>query len=139
MPEAVTRRFARTTTAVPRARAFVRGLLADWDVTDRTDDVLLCVSELVTNAVLHGGRGSGQCLVKVSADDGLLHIEVHDMSRRRPRVQHPRPDESHGRGLFLVELLADAWGTEPRTPYGKVVWTDFKAEPQATPTEDGPC
>ncbi|MGW2919088.1 ATP-binding protein [Streptomyces angustmyceticus] len=124
--------YRRERRSVSRARAFARAALVAWDLRHLTDDVLLCVSELATNALLHGvppGRGYRLCL---SLDeDGLLRVELHDSGGGEPRVPAPgsgdggEGDES-GRGLLLVSALADAWGVGERVP-GKIVWCEFRA------------
>jgi anti-sigma regulatory factor (Ser/Thr protein kinase) len=87
-----------------------------WD--DRVDDACLLLSELVANVALHARTG---CSVVVSDTAGLLHVEVEDGSPVLPRVQHYSIDTTTGRGLRLVEKLAQSWGVE-RTPAGKKVW-----------------
>ena len=121
----VTGRFPRTDVSVPAARSLVRHALAQWHVIDRSDDVLLCLTELATNAVRHGLRADDHFLVKAGMDGGRLRVEVHDTSRRRPRPRHPNTQDPTGRGLLLVETLADEWGVRPRAPRGKVVWIEF--------------
>ncbi|MDG4858969.1 ATP-binding protein [Streptomyces sp. T-3] len=114
--------FPRTRQSVPAAREFARETLANWDLTAASDDVLLCVSELATNALLHGvpvGRGF---LVRLQSDGESLRVEVHDSGGGEPRIPET-PDEG-GRGLFLVQALADKWGVGARDP-GKVVWCEF--------------
>ncbi|SCE17492.1 Anti-sigma regulatory factor (Ser/Thr protein kinase) [Streptomyces sp. DvalAA-14] len=118
---------------MPAARGFAYEALVDWGCTSRADDVLLCVSELTTNALLHGvppGRGF---MLQLSRDaGGVLRIEVHDSGDGRPRLptqadgeRGPDPDQMEsGRGLFLVDALADKWDVGERTP-GKVVWCEF--------------
>lgn len=128
MPKPVSRGFSQHDASVPQARTFVHRLLSEWQMLDRADEVLLCVSELATNAAKHGTSAGGRYLVKVSADEGRLRVEVHDLSRRRPQVQNPGECDANGRGLLLVNALADEWGVEPRVPRGKVVWTEFKIE-----------
>ncbi|MDT0455462.1 ATP-binding protein [Streptomyces sp. DSM 41527] len=126
--------YCRERRSVSRARQFARTALADWDLDHLADDVLLCVSELATNALLHGvppGRGYRLCL---SLDEGgLLRVEVHDSGAGEPRLPVPLPcdggegeDEGEsGRGLLLVSALADAWGVDERVP-GKIVWCAFR-------------
>lgn len=124
--------YRRERRSVSRARQFARTALADWDLDHLADDVLLCVSELATNALLHGvppGRGYRLCL---SLDEGgLLRVEVHDSGTGEPRLPVPLPydgDEGEGesgRGLLLVSALADAWGVGERVP-GKIVWCEFR-------------
>ncbi|MFC9459594.1 ATP-binding protein [Streptomyces sp. NPDC056983] len=118
--------------SVPGAREFTRAALAEWGVTEeRADDILLCVSELTTNALVHGvppGRG-----FLLRYEDGV-RVEVHDSGDGVPAV--PRmadettadADAGGGRGLFLVEALADKWGVGERDP-GKVVWCELGTGP----------
>ncbi|MET9374268.1 ATP-binding protein [Streptomyces sp. NPDC002992] len=116
--------FRRERRSVPLARDFTRKVLAEWGMDTRADDVLLCVSELATNALLHGvPPGRGYALHLALKDPGpLLRIEVHDSGDGTPSVREPS-DES-GRGLLLVEALADRWGVGERNP-GKIVWCEF--------------
>ncbi|MFF1648931.1 ATP-binding protein [Streptomyces sp. NPDC058240] len=119
----------RERRSVPLARQFAREALVDWACEARADDVLLCVSELVTNAVLHGvpsGRGFRLHLYLEPADR-TLRIEVHDSGDGEVRVADSwaASDEEGGRGLRLVAALADKWGVGERNP-GKVVWCEFE-------------
>ncbi|WP_344013574.1 ATP-binding protein [Streptomyces thermospinosisporus] len=124
--------FRRERRSVPDARAFARSVLIAWGVRGRTDDVLLCVSELATNALLHGvppGRGFLLRLLGYG-DGGVLRVEVHDSGGGVPAVPEPGdgcPGES-GRGLLLVAELADKWGVGERHP-GKIVWCEFVTPP----------
>ncbi|MBD0710595.1 MULTISPECIES: ATP-binding protein [unclassified Streptomyces] len=115
--------YPRERRTVPLARDFARKALIDWGLDACADDVLLCVSELATNALRHGvppGRGYRLCL---SLDrPGPLRVEVHDSGDGTPERREPA-DES-GRGLLLVDALADRWGVGPRSP-GKIVWCEF--------------
>jgi anti-sigma regulatory factor (Ser/Thr protein kinase) len=126
MPQPVTREFPREAVGVPEARSFVHEVLGAWGVTDRFDDMLTCVSELATNVVRHDETHGRSFHVALSGRDGLLRVEVRDASRRHPVVKSPSADSTSGRGLLLVNELADGWGVEPRSPYGKVVWAEFK-------------
>jgi anti-sigma regulatory factor (Ser/Thr protein kinase) len=118
--------YPRSRQSVPAAREFTRRALAEWGIPHRTDEVLLCVSELATNALLHGvppGRCFRLCLLLYA--DGLLRIEVHDSGDGCPRVPAARDDDAgSGRGLLLVDALADKWGVGERIP-GKIVWCEF--------------
>lgn len=96
------------------------------------NDVLLCVSELATNAVRHGVPAGGALLVKVGADEHRVRVECHDANRRRPRLRHPADDDQTGRGLLLVEAIASRWGTDER-PFGKYVWFELDLKPAGTP------
>ncbi|MGP2437531.1 ATP-binding protein [Streptomyces sp. JW3] len=118
--------YRRDRRSVQHAREYTRAALADWDLHARTDDVLLCVSELATNALLHGvPPGRGFALSLVLHPDGVLRVEVHDSGGGRVRVPDPAPEAECGRGLLLVSALADKWGTGERRP-GKSVWAEFE-------------
>ncbi|MYQ95662.1 ATP-binding protein [Streptomyces sp. SID4946] len=117
--------YTRARRSVPAARRFAEWSLSYWGLTDweRSADVLLCVSELATNAVVHGvppGRGF---LLRLCHEAALVRVEVHDSGTGVPAVAHPTLDEG-GRGLLLVSALSDKWGVGQRSP-GKIVWCDF--------------
>ncbi|WP_112470306.1 ATP-binding protein [Streptomyces triticisoli] len=127
LPTARERLYRRERQSVPAARAFTRVALTDWGMAERADDVLLCVSELATNALVHGvPPGRGFLLRLLPYDGGGLRVEVHDSGDGVPAV--PQPDAGEpgegGRGLLLVAELADRWGVSGRSP-GKVVWCEF--------------
>ncbi|WP_369180390.1 ATP-binding protein [Streptomyces mutabilis] len=114
--------YRRERRSVPAARAFARETLVDWGVRGRADDVVLCVSELATNALLHGvPPGRGFLLRLLPCGDGV-RVEVHDSGGGVPAVPlDPDGADESGRGLLLVSELADKWGVAEREP-GKVVW-----------------
>lgn len=115
--------YRRERRSIPATRQFVREAVIDWALADRLDDVLLCVSELATNALVHGvppGRGYRLRLWLLA--DGVFRIEVHDSGDGRPSVREPYGES--GRGLMLVAALADKWGVGERDP-GKIVWCEF--------------
>ncbi|WP_329076771.1 ATP-binding protein [Streptomyces niveus] len=115
--------YRRERRSVPAARQFVREAVIDWALSDRLDDVLLCVSELATNALVHGvPPGRGYRLQLLLLADGVFRIEVHDSGDGRPSVREPYGES--GRGLMLVAALADKWGVGERDP-GKIVWCEF--------------
>ncbi|MFJ2116657.1 MULTISPECIES: ATP-binding protein [unclassified Streptomyces] len=119
--------YRRERQSVPAAREFVRAAVEEWGLGARLDDVLLCVSELTTNALVHGvPPGRGFLLRLWWCEDGPLRVEVHDSGGGQPRVSGPggEADEESGRGLLLVEALADMWGVGERDP-GKIVWCEF--------------
>ncbi|MGX1850760.1 ATP-binding protein [Streptomyces sp. NPDC055299] len=119
-------RFNRAAKSVGKARAFVLAALPVDQLRHRIDDITLCVSELVTNAVRHGSPAGHLILVRVIVNEMLLRIEVHDAGENRPWLQSPADDDLSGRGLFLVDAFADDWGITPRDGLGKVVWVEFK-------------
>ncbi|WP_405600732.1 ATP-binding protein [Streptomyces sp. NBC_01410] len=117
--------YRRERRSVPAAREFVRTAVTDWGLGARMDDVLLCVSELTTNALVHGvppGRGYRLKLWLYGDEGGALRVEVHDSGGGLPAVREP--GEESGRGLLLVAALADKWGVGERDP-GKIVWCEF--------------
>ncbi|WP_055552474.1 ATP-binding protein [Streptomyces kanamyceticus] len=119
--------YRRERQSVPQARAFARTALNGWGIHDRAYEIALCVSELTTNALLHGvppGRGFLLCL---SHDGGVLRIELHDSGGGWPMPGTDvggDGDAESGRGLLLVAALADKWGVVERDP-GKIVWCEF--------------
>ncbi|WP_078628506.1 ATP-binding protein [Streptomyces sp. NRRL F-2664] len=122
--------YPRSRQTVRPAREFAAETLYAWGVTCRRDDVLLCVSELATNALLHGvppGRGYR---LRMLLFDGMVRVEVADSGGGRPRVGRRDPGAEGGRGLLLVAAVADRWGTLARVP-GKVVWCEFGLGPGA--------
>ncbi|MFJ8072369.1 ATP-binding protein [Streptomyces sp. NPDC096176] len=113
----------RERRSVGAAREFAREALNAWGWGARADDITLCVSELATNALVHGvPPGRGYLLRLLLSEDGTLRVEVHDSGDGRPCVRAPAGES--GRGLLLVDALADRWGVGPREP-GKVVWCEF--------------
>lgn len=117
--------YRRERQSVPAAREFTRVALADWGVTEeRAADILLCVSELTTNALVHGvPPGRGFLLRVLPYGDGV-RVEVHDSGDGVPAIPRPAADAEGGRGLLLVEALADKWGVGERDP-GQVVWCEL--------------
>lgn len=102
---------ARPTTAtVPLMRSRVRSALDGWQIAGEIADVLLlAVSELVANVVLHAAE-AGRLRVGISLRGGWLQLEVADGASSLPRLPHPRgevdPDAEGGRGLLIVQLMA---------------------------------
>ncbi|MEV8395815.1 MULTISPECIES: ATP-binding protein, partial [unclassified Streptomyces] len=83
--------------------------------------------------LLHGTDPGRGFLVRLDADDEVVRLEVHDSRRQHPHPRRPGDTDTAGRGLLLVTALADGWGVEDRTPFGKIVWSCFKA-PRGTTT-----
>lgn len=111
--------------AVAGARRFLRRTLHDWDVDEETADTgVLCLSELVTNAVIHSHAG---CLVRVRLEAGALTTTVRDGgtgdAASIQRLEDPL--RVHGRGLQVVEALATRWGYELHSD-STTVWFELE-------------
>ncbi|WP_447039449.1 ATP-binding protein [Streptomyces sp. DSM 118878] len=119
-------RFPRARSSVRAARAFSVEVLTDWGVADRRDDIRLCVSELASNAVLHGVPPGREFSVRLVADGPLIRVEVRDSGGGRVDVPRQDVEEVGGRGLFLAQALGDDFGVTLHDP-GKTVWLVFKA------------
>lgn len=120
--------------AVPRARDFVRQALQDWgwlpaatgDQRAAAEDVLLVVSELVTNACLHA---DGPEELRVGNGPDVLRLEVVDQGSGAPAPRNPhRAGRPGGHGMFIVQRLCLDWGVV-RNPEGrgKTVWAELAA------------
>jgi anti-sigma regulatory factor (Ser/Thr protein kinase) len=97
--------------AIGPARSELRSILLGWGVgLDTTEAAILCLSELVTNAVVHAGSASS---VHVENDGGVITIAVRNTGLLpRPGPGSGESLEVHGRGLQLVEGLTSRWGAE---------------------------
>lgn len=124
---AVTHAVVGDVRAVAAARHFLRATLTAWSVDEDSLQVaVLCLSELVTNAIIHTGGG---CELRVVLDDGVLTTTVRDGgSAVVASTLLADPLDVHGRGLQLVDALATRWGSELDT-VGTTVW--FVLEPMA--------
>ncbi|MCG7208276.1 ATP-binding protein [Streptomyces arenae] len=119
-------------SGVKAARDWTRGHLATlgWTRTapDLVDSVLLTVSELVTNAHVHAHSTAQLILVW---DEECLHVTVHDTSSYLPEQRRPDDEAQGGRGMLLVDALADTWQAQ-RCPRGKDVIACFRPPSGAT-------
>jgi anti-sigma regulatory factor (Ser/Thr protein kinase) len=127
MTETTQRFFDARPESVGQARAFTTETLTGWGRADRAEDIRLCVSEIATNALVHGTVPGHGFLIKLDADEEVVRLEVHDSRRQRPEARQAADTDLSGRGLELVAALSDDWGVEERTPLGKIVWSCFKA------------
>jgi anti-sigma regulatory factor (Ser/Thr protein kinase) len=120
--EFVTASFPPALQSPGRAREFVVGSLRAADMTHptMTDRASLVTSELVTNAVVHACTNVE---VRVAIDDTDVWLEVIDEGPTRPYRPPPSPMDSNGRGLVLVDAVADGWGVaDVEGGLGKMVW-----------------
>ncbi|WP_082317658.1 ATP-binding protein [Streptomyces sp. NRRL WC-3549] len=111
--------------AVGEARGALREFLRHRSGPDETDTAELLLSELVTNALIHTRNGA---TITVTSSPGRLRVEVRDfVTGREPAPYVPNADDgTHGRGLLLVQSLADSWGVTMQA-LGKVVWFELTA------------
>ncbi|MEV4242065.1 ATP-binding protein [Streptosporangium canum] len=122
------REFPGEVASVPAARAWAHGLLAVRLAPPALDDVLLLLSEVITNAVTHSDScrtAGGRVTVHLTHDPGAVHVEVTDdgSTTSTPAVHVPDADSDGGRGLWLVDLLATAWGSSRHDDEaGRSVW-----------------
>ncbi|MER7703761.1 ATP-binding protein [Kitasatospora sp. NPDC097605] len=108
---------------VGAVRRRLRAALGVWGVPELADTAELLTSELVTNALQHTGQGA--VFDAVLTGDQRLRIEVQDGTARLPgRRRDPDAYATSGRGLLLVEALADSWGVQLRGD-GKVTWFEL--------------
>ncbi|GGZ74710.1 ATP-binding protein [Streptomyces bluensis] len=105
-------------------RRIMRLHLGLWGLHDVTDSAQLCVSELVSNVIAHVGPGTPATLA-VSITGTYLRIEVHDPDTRAlPTLVDAAVDCEGGRGMALVDALADRWGVQLH-PDRKVTWCEL--------------
>lgn len=108
--------------SVPMARRFVREALAGLDLADVVDAAEICVSELVTNAVLHARTG---VTVRTGVVGPVVRLEVQDGSTVAPRRLVHTMGSATGRGMELVALLARSWGVDLVDDRMKTVWCEL--------------
>jgi DNA-binding response OmpR family regulator len=110
------------------ARAMVRSTLDGWTDETRIDDIVLCVSELVTNAVVHAASSPR---VLVSVRPGVIHVEVSDASGTLPVPREAQPNDTSGRGMSILSGFSDRWGSLRRSGGGKTVWFEVARAPSS--------
>ncbi|WP_377267386.1 SpoIIE family protein phosphatase [Peterkaempfera sp. SMS 1(5)a] len=110
--------------ALISARHQIREAVTAWGLPERTDEVELVVDELVTNALRHTDGGALLSLRLMADPRPRLRIEVQDRSSALPRRREPDYESTSGRGMLLVDRLADVWGVDARGT-GKCVWSEF--------------
>ncbi|MEV7392853.1 MULTISPECIES: ATP-binding protein [unclassified Streptomyces] len=128
-PERPTKGFtvAAAADAVPPARRQVVALAQSLGAPLRNDTletVELLASELIANAVLHSG---GPCDIVVTRTAERLRVEVTDTDPALPSAVAADLNDESGRGLLLIDALADAWGAKPE-PEGKTTWFEIRLE-----------
>jgi anti-sigma regulatory factor (Ser/Thr protein kinase) len=118
-------------TAPGRARALARRTLSRWSLPGLLEPVTLAVSEMVANAVRHG---RGPVALTLSRRRGQVRVGVHD-GAPAPAAERQQPDltAESGRGLLIVEELADDTGVREIADDGKVVWANFTTDEPGPP------
>lgn len=125
-------RYTTDSAYVKAARDHIRRVATHWGLPDSVvSDLALLTSELATNVVLHVGQANSKefgVTLRLSPD--FVRLEVRDAGAGKLTVQDPTADEMSGRGLFLVDMLADVWGITTQV-LGKVVFAEISL---VTPT-----
>ncbi|MFJ9412808.1 SpoIIE family protein phosphatase [Streptomyces sp. NPDC101227] len=105
-------------------RSALRRTLDQWRAGEVTHDVEVAASELIANALTHTESGALVSVELLPETPRRIRLEVEDRSSSWPRRRSPGETATSGRGLLLVEALADRWGAEPRGS-GKALWCEF--------------
>ncbi|MFD4771720.1 SpoIIE family protein phosphatase [Streptomyces niveus] len=110
---------------VADARRQLKALLHDWADEEQVDSAVLMISEMTTNVLVHTD-GDAVLIAEAAGEPGKrrLRVEVADASDELPHKRRPGELASSGRGLVLMEMLADAWGVDPRGE-GKSIWFEI--------------
>ncbi|MET7325714.1 ATP-binding protein [Streptomyces sp. NPDC005549] len=134
-PAAVALRVACSGAGFARARGFTRDTLRAWSLDHRGDDAVLVITELIANAVTHAvppaAAGAPEIRLGLALGPGDLTLTVSDPGDNMP-VFNPSDGSAlreHGRGLCIVDALAEEWGWTPRPPAGKTVWATLSTRP----------
>ncbi|WP_314175902.1 ATP-binding SpoIIE family protein phosphatase [Streptomyces winkii] len=111
---------------IGEARHQLQGMLFDWESEDQIDGAVLMLSEMLTNVLVHT-EGDAVVVAECSGNRGsrLLRVEVADTSDALPLRRTPGELASSGRGLMMMEMLAGAWGVDPRGE-GKSIWFEMR-------------
>ncbi|MET9519048.1 ATP-binding protein [Streptomyces sp. NPDC002994] len=129
---------ASSADAAAGARAVIGRHLTYCGLQSLTDDALLVVTELLSNAARHGKPpwSVSMCLM-LSQEDGRRYVRLEvadagsgiDINLIRARWRHPSGSLTDGgRGLFIVDTLASSWGND-RTSHGHTVWAELEVKP----------
>ena len=114
--------FPSVAPSAASARRFVAAALRRWECSDDFIElVLLLTSELVTNAYRHAGT---ETRVSVRLDHDCTRVEVRDVGRGEPELRPIDTDRVDGRGLLIVDALADRWGYHSNAG-GTAVWFEL--------------
>lgn len=106
------------------ARHVLLELMRAWAAPHDHEDAALLITELVTNVVDHVA-GEAELTVEISASDDWLRIAVVDGSAVRPVVRELSTDHPRGRGMRMIQQIADRWGADEHLE-GKRVWCELR-------------
>lgn len=110
--------------ALSSSRHMIRAAVRAWGAKDRADEIELAADELITNALMHTDGGAVVTIRVLAGTERRLRVDVEDRSSALPRRRDAGESGVSGRGLMLVDRLADVWGVESRGS-GKCVWCEF--------------
>ncbi|MFF3209617.1 SpoIIE family protein phosphatase [Streptomyces sp. NPDC002886] len=110
--------------ALVSARHMIGAAVRAWGARDRADEIELIADELIVNALMHTDGPAIVTLRVLTGPERRLRVEVEDRSSALPRRREAGDSGVSGRGLMLVDRLADVWGVESRGN-GKCVWCEF--------------
>ncbi|REK86626.1 ATP-binding protein [Streptomyces inhibens] len=125
-----------------QARAFTANSLGRWGENEELiEAAVLIVCELATNAIRHGARLPAECgrargpdsviVLKLTLEPEVLHIEVHDGSAILPVQRTAAHDEDCGRGMLIINALAESWTCGQDPEGGKWVRATLSRAPDA--------
>ncbi|MFE6698740.1 SpoIIE family protein phosphatase [Streptomyces sp. NPDC057718] len=110
--------------ALSSSRHMIRAAVRAWGAKGRADEIELAADELITNALMHTDGGAVVTIRVLAGTERRLRVDVEDRSSALPRRRDAGESGVSGRGLMLVDRLADVWGVESRGS-GKCVWCEF--------------
>lgn len=126
-PRLATRTTNGTARSVGAARDFGLATLRRWLVADRTDDIAIVLSELLTNALRHGADQPARPVrVALVQPAEFVLVVVDDPGQQVPVLREPDYLAESGRGLHVINALSDTWGYTTPTDAGKAVWALFR-------------
>ena len=127
-PRIATRLLGADPGSVRAARGFTIATLHRWGVAERSSDITLVVSELLTNALRHAGSGDTRprpVWLGLLQPGPCVLCAVADASEAAPTPRTPDSLAETGRGLHIICALSDQWGYTTPSETGKVVWALF--------------
>jgi anti-sigma regulatory factor (Ser/Thr protein kinase) len=115
------------------ARRWIIQRCSEWQCDDLADAAALLVTELVTNVFLHART---DCLIQAAFDDSILEVTVTDGDAHELLIHPTSTSAENGRGLVILEALADAWGVQQQDGSAKTksVWFQLTEHPPAAHT-----